>query len=64
MKHTIEVTIDEKGNVTGTVKGVAGRACEGLSAWLDKLGEVTVDEHTADYDKPEPVKYIGWTKRG
>ena len=48
-KHTIEIIIDDTGKIESTVKGVAGPECGKLSAWLDKLGDVEVDEKTKDY---------------
>lgn len=51
--HTITITIAPNGKVTGEVKGVSGPTCTTLTAWLEEIGEVTVDRHTADYRKPE-----------
>lgn len=62
--HTIEVEILPDGQVKGAVKGVTGKSCTALSAWLDEIGEVTVDRHTADYDKPDPLKLTRQGKAG
>jgi len=50
--HTILIEIAPDGTLTGTVQGVAGPACTSISAWLDEIGEVTEDRHTADFRKP------------
>jgi hypothetical protein len=64
MKHQIIITIDPKtGEVKSTVKGVTGKACSQVSKWVDELGEVTSDQHTADYHKePKPVVKIGYNQ--
>jgi hypothetical protein len=50
--HTLEITIDPNGKITGEVKGVAGPKCGPLSEWLDQLGAVVCDKQTPDYRKP------------
>lgn len=62
--HEIVIEIDASGKITGTVKGVTGKACTTLSAWLDLLGSVEVDLRTPDYDKPEKVHTVGQRKAG
>lgn len=62
--HEIIIEIGKGGKITGTVKGVSGKTCTSLSAWLDLLGSVEVDLHTADYDKPEPIRTVGQRKAG
>lgn len=47
--QTITVEIDAQGQVKATVEGVAGPVCGEISAFLDGLGEVTVDENTPDF---------------
>lgn len=53
--HTLIVEINPDGTVTGEVKGVTGKSCSDISKWLDELGDVKEDRHTADWYKPEPV---------
>lgn len=50
--HTLVIEIKPDGKITGEVKGVNGKHCAPLSAWLDELGEVIEDRHTPDYYKP------------
>ncbi len=56
--HEIEIVIDLEGNFEATVLGITGTACEGISAFLDELGEVTIDQHTLDYfgDPKQTIK--------
>jgi hypothetical protein len=62
--HQIIVDIGPDGKITSTVQGVTGKSCTTLSAWLDELGEVEVDRHTADYNKPDKVMTTGYRKAG
>lgn len=48
-KQEIEISILPDGRVEYTVKGVAGAACENISAILEQLGKVEAEERTADY---------------
>lgn len=52
--HNIVIEIAPDGKITGEVGGVSGSKCAPLSAWLDELGEVIEDRHTADYYRPDP----------
>ncbi len=49
--HSIEIIIDENGNLKSTVLGVEGPACEMISQFLKELGKARVDQKTADYFK-------------
>ena len=50
MAYELHVTIDEKGNVRVEVRGIKGKACEGLSRPLtEALGEETEHGHTEEY---------------
>ncbi len=53
-QQEITVTIDDQGNITAQIEGVAGPACKDVSAFLKEMGEVTVDEETSDFYK-QPV---------
>jgi hypothetical protein len=50
-KHEIMIEISPDGEIKSEVKGVAGPDCGKLSKWLDELGNVTEDRHSADYYK-------------
>jgi hypothetical protein len=62
--HVIEIEILPDGQVKGEVKGVTGKSCTTLSAWLDEIGKVTVDRHTPDYNKPDKAMNVGQRKAG
>jgi hypothetical protein len=51
MAHKIVIEVDENGNLKSEVKGIEGASCTEIHKWLDELGEVEVDEKTADYWK-------------
>jgi hypothetical protein len=57
--HEIHISIDSKGNITGEVVGAEGPSCTSISAWLDELGKVTEDRHTADYHKHPKQTIMG-----
>ncbi|MHA2290096.1 MAG: DUF2997 domain-containing protein [Promethearchaeota archaeon] len=46
----LEITIDEKGNVSYTVNGLKGKTCTEKTKFLDKaLGEVAKRDFKRDY---------------
>ncbi|MHA1996217.1 MAG: DUF2997 domain-containing protein [Candidatus Hodarchaeales archaeon] len=46
----LEITIDEKGNVSYTVNGIKGKSCTESTKFLDEeLGEVTKRKFKRDY---------------
>ncbi len=47
--HRVVMTIKPGGEVTTTVEGISGAACEAATKWLDGLGEVTEHKRTPDY---------------
>ena len=53
--HSIVFNVDEDGNLHAEVEGVQGQGCEGLLDILKELGIVLSEEHTPDYEKPDPV---------
>ena len=48
-KHTIDVEIGPEGEIRTTVNGVQGNGCEGLTQWLEELGEVVEHRRTPDF---------------
>ncbi len=53
-KHEIEITIDDKGNVTLQVKGLKGKKCLEVTRELEEaLGIVVSREKTAEYYQTE-----------
>lgn len=52
--HSIHFWVDEKGDLVAQVEGVAGHGCEGLLDILTEISVVEHEEHTPDWDKPEP----------
>ncbi len=50
--QTIEVNIDEQGDIEATVQGVAGPGCADVGKFLDELGQVTEDQNTAEFYQP------------
>ncbi len=52
----IEIEILPDGTIKSVVKGVAGPDCDGLTKWLDELGDCVSDEKTPDYYKTVSVK--------
>ena len=47
-RHTIEVTVNEDGSIETEVKGLKGKACEKVVAWIKKLGRVVIDKPTRE----------------
>lgn len=54
VNHDIVFSVDEDGNLLAQIEGVQGQGCDGLLDILAELGVVTHEEHTGDWDKPEP----------
>ncbi len=52
-KQEIEIRILPDGRVEYTIKGVKGSACESISALLEKLGQVELEERTGEYYEKE-----------
>ena len=48
---TIELVIDENGNVEAEAHGIDGPDCTDIMKFLDDLGEVKVDQKTSDWFK-------------
>ena len=65
MKHEIEIVVLPGGELETTVKGITGSACELVSRWLEKLGQVIKHEKTPDaYKSPKvPAKERSQLKR-
>jgi hypothetical protein len=47
--HVIDVVIEPDGEIKATVNGVQGSACEGLTDFLDDVGQVVEHVRTADF---------------
>lgn len=55
-EYQIELIITPDGQIASTVLGVCGPDCEGLTEWLDNVGEVTEHHATPDARRnPEQV---------
>ncbi len=48
-RQEIEIAILPDGRIEYTIKGVKGSACESISALLEQLGKVEVEERTGEY---------------
>ena len=57
----INIKILPNGKIQATVAGVEGPACSNISAFLDQLGKVEVDQNTDDYYKDMKQK-VGTNK--
>lgn len=53
-QHSIRFWIDDDGNLVTEVEGVSGKGCEGLLDILKDISVVHSEEHTDDWDRPEP----------
>lgn len=49
MKTEIEISIDNEGNISYTVKGMKGKDCEKETKFLDDIGDVTERKYTSEY---------------
>lgn len=54
----IEITILPDGRVEYTIKGVKGSACESISALLEQLGKVELEQRTGEYYEQESDAHI------
>lgn len=52
--HTIHFGLDEEGKLFATVEGISGKGCAGLLDILKQISVVEEEEHTEDWDRPEP----------
>jgi hypothetical protein len=59
--HEIEYWVDESGTLHAEVQGWEGKGCDVVAQILKDIVVVESEEHTDDYDKPEPQ---GRTVRG
>ena len=54
MAGELTITIDEQGNPTVAVKGVAGKSCKDITASIEKaLGKVTETKKTGEFAQQE-----------
>lgn len=54
-EYTIEVTINEDGEVEATVGNIKGTGCEGLTQFLEELGNTVEHRSTTDYRRHQGV---------
>jgi hypothetical protein len=54
----IEITILPDGRVEYTIKGVKGSACESISALLEQLGKVELEQRTGEYYEQESDAHV------
>jgi hypothetical protein len=52
-EYTIDIEINEEGEIESTVNGVMGPSCEELTQWLESLGDVTEHHRTPDYSRQQ-----------
>jgi hypothetical protein len=52
--HDIILSTDEDGNLHAEIAGVQGQGCAGLLDILGDLGIIVSQEHTGDWNKPDP----------
>jgi hypothetical protein len=48
-EYSIDIKINEQGEIESTVNGVQGPSCEDLTAWLEELGTTVEHRHTEDF---------------
>lgn len=48
---TMTITIDKDGKITSDIKGVKGKSCTGIDAFLGTLGETLSDVKTKEYNE-------------
>jgi len=51
----IDITISEQGEIESEVQGILGPDCEGLTDFLDELGDVVEHRKTKDYYRAQRV---------
>jgi hypothetical protein len=52
-EYSIDVVINEEGEIESTVNGVMGPSCEELTSWLENLGDTVEHYHTPDYNRQQ-----------
>ena len=61
--HTIEIEINDEGEISSTVRGIQGESCADLTQWLEDLGAVVEHHRTADYYRRQrtgtPLRVLG-----
>ena len=51
--HIIEIKINAEGEIESEVEGILGPDCEGLTEWLEELGETIEHHRTPDYRRQQ-----------
>lgn len=47
--HTIKLTLQKDGTLTAKVEGINGPGCQGVTDWLEQLGEIVERSPTAEF---------------
>lgn len=55
-QHSVEIIIDENGQIEGEIKGIKGGGCEAVFKWLSRLGNVLSHKSTKEKFQKEALK--------
>jgi hypothetical protein len=57
-KQEIEIAVLPDGRIEYTIKGVKGSACADISALLEQLGQVELEERTGEYYERDTDSHV------